>query len=92
MKAAGPVTVTVKMPLAAVLPDTPEIRTRSPVASQCGLDVPMAMGAVLETVMSDSAFAATAFAIESRIVCSTAVDCVPVKAIALSASDWPRSR
>ena len=42
--------------------------------------------------MSESAFAATALAIASRMDCSTAVDCVLVKAIALSAADWPRSR
>ena len=40
----GPVTVTVKSPLAAVLPCTPETRTRAPVIRPCGVSVVIEMG------------------------------------------------
>jgi hypothetical protein len=96
VNAAGVVTVTEKMPSAAVFPVTPVTSTKSPVCRPCGCTVVSAIGELLETAVSVNCVVPVEvdvnFAMASRIVCRTAVDCVAVNVRALCVTDWLRSR
>src|ERR1700691_1429500 len=94
VKVVGLVAVMVKVPLAAVLPPTPEMTTSVPVGGPLALAVVMTIGDVPdpETPATGMVCGVGSFAIAAQMACSVAVDCACVKASEVWVADWLRSR
>ena len=94
VKVVGLVAVMVKVPLAAVLPPTPEMTTWVPLRRPLAVAVVMTTGDVPEPETPATAMVCGvgSFAIAAQMACSVAVDCACVKAREVWVTDWLRSR